>query len=275
MRFGLRLRTLWHLRAGVAGALCLSVVLALWSAEKITLSPPGLAPRVEQKADATLSVMIDQPGSPLTDLREDTGSLPLLTSRAVLLGTIMAGEPVRQAIAKASGAPIDELQINPPLMEPAPKAEVERPTPGAEGTTTQEAQPTVSNADKTLQTLSLSDRYSVTIRANATVPLLDLYARAPTPREAEALADAAAAQSQAYIARLARRQDTPAKLRIKLVALGHARGAAINPGGRSLTPLIVFLVTFSIACSSLIFFTRVRDELRDSGGAEARRVPAR
>jgi hypothetical protein len=274
MRLGLRLRTLWHLRAGVAGAGLLAVVLALWSAEKITLSPPGLAPRVEQQADATLSVMIAQPGSPLTDLREDTGSLPQLTSRAVLLGTIMASEPVRQAIARASGAPIDELQINPPLMEPVPKAAVERPTPGR-GTTTQEPEPTLSNADKTLQTLALSDRYSVTIRANATVPLLDLYARAPTPGAAEALADAAAAQSQAYIARLARRQDTPTNVRIKLVALGHARGAAINGGGRSLTPLVVFLVTFSIACSSLIFFTRVSDELRDLGAAEARRVPTR
>jgi hypothetical protein len=274
MRFGLRLRTLWHLRAGVGGALLLAIVLALWSAERITLSPPGLAPRVEQKADATLSVMIDQPGSPLTDLREDTGSLPLLTSRAVLLGTIMASEPVRQAIARASGAPIDELQINPPLMEPAPKAEVERPTPG-QGTATQKHEPTVSGADKTLQTLALSNRYSVTIRANATVPLLDLYARAPTRGAAEALADAAAAESQAYIAGLARRQDTPANMRIKLVALGHARGAAINGGGRSLTPLFVFLLTFSVACSSLIFFTRVGDELRGSGGTKARRVAAR
>jgi hypothetical protein len=99
MGFGIRMRRLWHLKAGVTVSLVLALFAAVWSVQNVSLSPPGLSPRSLEMATASTHVIVDTPTSTLLDLRQDTYSLEALTNRAILLGNVMASGPVRREIA--------------------------------------------------------------------------------------------------------------------------------------------------------------------------------
>jgi hypothetical protein len=232
MRLGIRLRRLWHLRTGVAACAALALLMAVWSVAKVSLSPPGLVSRGHVVAAASLGAEIDTSKSSLVDLREDTSNLDLLTKRAVLIGSVIASLPVRQAIARRAGVPLGDLQINPPLTLAIPATAV-----GGRET-------------------------SITLRASATVPLLDIDARATSRRTAERLADATVGETQAYLAQVAASGKATEAARLRLVPLGHAKGSEIRKPVALQTPLLAFIVTFGIACATLIFITRVLADLR-------------
>jgi hypothetical protein len=72
---GIRLRKLWRLKLGVAVSIALALFAAVWSVQKISLSPPGLSPRSLEMATASTHVLVDTPTSAMVDLRQDTYSV--------------------------------------------------------------------------------------------------------------------------------------------------------------------------------------------------------
>ena len=96
MGLGMRIRSLWHLRAGVIARLVLALFAAVVSVEKVSLSPPGLQPRSLEMATATTHVVVDTPTSAMLDLRQDTYSLEGLTNRAVAPRQRDREHPVRE-----------------------------------------------------------------------------------------------------------------------------------------------------------------------------------
>jgi hypothetical protein len=236
VRFGIRLHRLWRLKAGVAACAVLATLLAVWSTASISLSPPGLHSRIERVSTASVSAVIDTQKSSMADLREDTHDIGKLTNRAVVIGTVMTSPAVRSAIARRAGVRADELQIIAPMSAPVPAPPNGTPT--------------------------------ITVLANATVPLLHIYTQASDTRTAERLADAAASQTQAYLTQVAITENTPERAQLRLVALGSARGAETTKSVRHRTPIIVFLIVFAAGCATLIFVSRIRDELRFAPAAE-------
>jgi hypothetical protein len=69
---GIRLRKLWRLKLGVAISLLIALFASVWSIYKISLVPPGLAPRALDMATGVTHVMVDTPDSTMIDLRQDT-----------------------------------------------------------------------------------------------------------------------------------------------------------------------------------------------------------
>ena len=63
MGLGIRIRRLWHHKAGVAISLIVAVLAALWSVYRISLFPPSLSPRSLQRGTATTHVLVDTPHS--------------------------------------------------------------------------------------------------------------------------------------------------------------------------------------------------------------------
>src|SRR4051794_24836373 len=114
MGLGRRMWKLWGLRSGVAASVAISLLVALWSVDRISLFPPSLTPRAEQLSTATTHVVVDTPKSTIIDLRQDTYSFEGLTQRSILLGNVMANGPVRAAIARRAHVPIEALQIAAP-----------------------------------------------------------------------------------------------------------------------------------------------------------------
>lgn len=241
MKLGMRLRWLWRMRIGAAICALIALFAAVASVQRISLAPPSMSPRSFEMATAATHVVIDTPSSVLLDLRQDTYSIEALTTRAVLLGNVMATAPVRRAIAKRANVPLELLRVEPPLTSKLPQG---RPVDG--------------NQRRTSDIVRSTDQYRINIQSNPTVPILDIYAQSPTAESAAALANAAVAELHAYLEHLAATENIPPSEQITLVDLGRAEGTVINPGIRWQVALFAFLITFSVAAATLLFLSRVR-----------------
>ena len=241
MGIGIRIRKLWQLKLGLGISLVLALLAAVWSIEKISLTPPGLTPRSLEMATATTHVLVDTPDSIMTDLRQNTYSLTGLTNRAVVLGNVIASTSVEARIAQRAHVPAGLLRIQAPL-------------------TPQQASLPVNsqNARHVTDIVKSNDQYRIQINANPTVPMLDIYAQTPTAESAAALANAAVDELKAYLAGLATTQDTPAKDQIRLEQLDRATGVVINPGVQYQVALLAFILTFLASCAMVTFIARVR-----------------
>lgn len=245
MLLGNRLRTLWQQRTGVVASALLAIVVALVSVGDLQLLPPGFKSRSLELGSASTHVLIDTPRSALLDRRQDIESLKGLADRALLLGNIIAREPVREFIAKRAGIPLETLQITPPLTPRQPRAPVDADT-----------------KKSTSDLLRSNDEYRISIEANPTVPLLDVYTQTNDPRSAEILANAAVDGLRNYLDELAQQRSTPPEEQIRLVQLGRARGEAINEGVGIQVALLTFILVFAISSATVVFLARIRQGWR-------------
>ena len=251
MGFGIRLRKLWRLKAGVVISLCVALFAAVWSIEKISLFPPGLTPRSLEMATATTHVLIDTHTSQLIDLRQDTYAVDGLRNRGVLMGNVLASSAVQAKIAQRAHVPVELLRIQAPLTtdQPAPPVDSE-------------------NTRHTTDILKSMDQYRVNIKVNPTVPMIDIYAQTPTAETAAALANAAVDELKAYMAEVTASQDSPPTDQVRPIQLGRATGVVINQGVRWQAAFVGFLVAFGICCATVIFLARVRAGWRAAAAAE-------
>jgi hypothetical protein len=238
---GIRLRQLWRLKLGIVVSLLVASVVAVWSVQEISLFPPSLTPRSLEMATASTHVVVDTPTSALVDLRQDTYSLEGLRNRAVLLGNVVASSRVRERIARRLDLPVEQLRIQAPL------------------TREQSAPPVDSeNAKHTSDILKSTDQYRLDIRANVSVPMLDIYAQSPTAESASVLVNAAVDELRTYLAQLALKESTPKRAQIQLIQLGRGHGVVINEGVRWQVALLAFLLTFGACAATVVFVDRMR-----------------
>jgi hypothetical protein len=238
---GIRLRKLWQLKLAVGISLALALLAAVWSVAKISLAPPGLTPRSFEMATAVSHLLVDTPRSIMLDLRQDTSGIGSLTNRAVVLGNVIASTSVEAQIAQRAGVPDGLLRIQAPLTPQESSIQVDP-----------------QNARHVSDIVKSNIQYRIQINANPEVPILDIYAQAPTAASAAALANAAVDELKAYVAGLATTQRTPAISQIRLVQLGRATGVVINPGVQYQVALLAFLLTFLASCATVVFIARVR-----------------
>lgn len=238
----MRMRELWRLRAGVVASALLALIAALWSVEAISFSPLSVSPRALEMATASTQIVVDTPRTALLDRRRDTYTLDSLTTRSVLLGNVVASQTVRESIARRADVPVEMIQIAPPLTPKQPRALA-----------------VAGDEKRTSDILKLNDQYRLNIEANPSVPILHVYAQAPTAKTAEALANAAVDATREYLEDLARVKGTPAAEQIRLVQLGRADGVVINGGIKWQTAWLVFIITFTLACATVVLVSRVKD----------------
>ena len=231
---------MWQLRPWVAASAALAAVVALWSVANISLMPLRLTPRALEMATASTHVVVDTPRSSVLDLRQNTYSFQALTQRAVLIGNVIANGAVREDIARLANVPVDALQVAPPL-------------------TPQQPTPVAGSANNSVGAiLKSTNQYRLSIQANPTVPMLDIYSQAPTASSAAALANAVVPALRDYLTSLAAAQQTPPGDQIRLLQLGQARGNVINQGIYWQVAVLAFALTFTLACATAILFARVR-----------------
>jgi hypothetical protein len=248
---GIRLRKLWRLKLGVAVSIALALFAAVWSVQKISLSPPGLSPRSLEMATASTHVLVDTPTSAMVDLRQDTYSVDGLKNRVVVLGNVIASSQVQAKIAERANVPIDRLRIQAPLTSQQPSPPVDS-----------------ENARHTGDILKSTDQYRIDLKANPTVPMLDIYVQTPSAKSSAALANAAVDELNTYLRDLVGRQNTPLKDQIRLVQLGRATGVVINSGVKWQAAFLTFLLTLGISCATVTFLARVRSGWREAALSE-------
>lgn len=255
MQLGMHMRELWGQKAGLAIALVLAIFAATRFLSGISLLPPSLEHDPASLGSASTHVLVDTPRSSVIDLRENTYNLTELTNRALFLGNVMASLPVREYIGKKAGVPAEEIRVSPPVTP-------EQPRPLAES----EFQP------KTSDILKSPDEYRLSIQSNPTVPIIDIYSEAPDGATAGKLANAAVGGLRNYLRSIAKQHATPRSDRVRLVQLGRATGAVINPGAGIQLAALAFLAVFAASCAAVLFIGRVRRGWVASGGFTGRPV---
>jgi hypothetical protein len=241
MAFGRHLRELLRLRVGVTASLLLAVLAAVWGVADISLTPPKLTPRSLKMGTAFTQVVVDTPKSAILDLRQQTYDIESIKNRAVLVGNVMASPPVLTSIARRANVRADALQIVTPRTpaEPRPRAELgDKKGPG--------------------DILESTNQYRLDIQANPTVPVLDVYAQAPSAAAAEQLANAAVDGLGDYLRELAGSQRTPEEMQVELRQLGRARGEVINDGIELQVAVVLFLLVFAVSSAAVVVISRVR-----------------
>jgi hypothetical protein len=258
---GRHFHELFRLRRSVAVCLLLASLGAFYSVYDVRgVAPPALEPRSVEMASATTEVLIDTPLSTVLDLRQGASELEKMTNRAVLIGNVMASPPVLGYIGRRAGVPLYKIRAQPPLTPDFP-----RPLSG------------FGEDPATGDLLKSTDQYRLNIQANPTVPMLQLYAQAPSAEAAATFANAAVDGLRDYLEDTGRAQGTPNDELVRVHQLGRAKGVVINGGIRPQLAVLAFLIVFGLSAATAILIARVRRGWREADQAQGApaSVPAR
>ena len=238
-------------------ALCTAVasVCAIWSVCTISLLPPSVSPRQMDIAAASARIAIDRPKPLIGDDRATEYDYETLQTRAVLIATLASTDPAVAYIARRAGIDPDDLVVTSPVTSGVQTVFTE---PDSERRAEQ-----IAGAGKS---------YRLEARAGQTLPVVDLYAQAPTVAEARRLTDAVVPAMREYLADSAREEGAdPAKQEV-LTQLGHARGAMVSSGTQMQIAFFTFLYAFAITLALTLIVIRLRMRGRE---APAERRPAK
>jgi hypothetical protein len=241
VQLGRHLHELWTLRLGVLLAVVLGLAAALWSVEKLSLFPPGAHARSVEMAAAQTSVLVDSPKSSVLDLAMSTGDIESITNRALLIANVMASAPVREYIARRAHVPPDALQVASPVTSTFPR-------------------PLAVNGREphTGDIVRSPDEYRLSLTANPTVPIVIVYAEAPTAKAAQQLANGAVDGMRDYLRDVGDSERIPPPERVDLAQLGRAKGGVIDRGVDVEIATLSFLLVFAAASAAVLFVSRVR-----------------
>ncbi|MBW3607645.1 MAG: hypothetical protein KY463_04710 [Actinobacteria bacterium] len=256
MELGKHLWELWNVRFGVVLCALVALFASLLLTHKVGLLPPRLEPRSLEMASASTEVLVDTPRSAVVDLKQDLFDIESMTNRAVLMGNVMASDPVVAYIGRRAGVPPGVIRVSTPRTPNSP-----RPLAGAG-----------AEKQRTSDLLRSTKQYRLSIIGDPSVPILRIYSQAPTAQTAANLANAAVDGMRDYLAQQSRVQGVAPERKVRLQQLGRATGDVINGGVSLQVSVLAFLFVFGLAAAAAIFAARVRRgwqlaaEQEDGGG---------
>ncbi len=197
-----------------------------------SLLPPGIQMRHLEDGGAVTHAAIDLPPA------RRPASLIGFESQAKrmnLVANLMTSEPVLARVARLTGVGPDQVTANTQVTENVSRSFIE---PDAER--------------RANEILVAHDPYKLEIQARPSLPVIDVYAQAPTVGAAEQLANASVKATNPYLRDLARRDRVAGAAPVTLTQLGAAQGETLDPTARPLIALLTFLVAFAV-CFGLLF----------------------
>lgn len=238
MALGRRLHELCRLRFGLAVSVVLALLAGVWSVADVSVR---LTPRQLTTSAAKTSALVEGRRSIVLDARTATGDFPAITGRALLIANVMASVEARRNIAKFAGVPEAAIAITSPVTPVAPRP-LDRP----------------GQAGSTSDIFKSPNEYRLSLHSNPTVPMIDVYATAPSPGAATRLANAAVAGMQSWLLKRANSEHVPLAQRVHLRQLGRAEGAEVDGGVDIHLALLAFLVVLATSCTAVVFLGRLR-----------------
>ncbi|HEX3976165.1 MAG TPA: hypothetical protein VHW96_07850 [Solirubrobacteraceae bacterium] len=236
--FGARLYMIWKRRFIFPIAFLVALMASIFTLYQPSLLPPGLHSRSLQIGAASTEVLVAQPNLVVGGSTYDYDSL---VNRAILVGNEMASPPVLAYIGHAVGVPGTSIQASAPITANVPRALID---PGSGGAAT--------------DIIASPDHYKLEIQADPSVPILHIYAQAPSPEAAEDLATAAVQGVMKYISQVEIADNVPRKEFVQIQQLGTAHGGVANPGGSIQIVVLVFLGMFAVSTWFLYLGWKVR-----------------
>lgn len=232
MEFARTLKTLWGRRRLVGLGAVVASIAALLAVYRVGLLPPSLESRTNVFATASTQILVDTPGSAFADLE---ASFDPLDERASVFARFLASPAAIRLIAGEAGLPADAIEaqgpfdLNVPVFEREPTAE-----------------------KRSSQIVGEGALYRLRFDNNPDMPIISVFAQAPTSSEAAELAGAAPAALRSYVEQIQARQRTPSNRRVEIRRLGDATGAVVNEGANLQIAALVFIVAMAAWCMLLI-----------------------
>jgi hypothetical protein len=247
MELARTLKILWLRRRLVALGALVAVLAALLSVYRIGLMPPSLESRTNVFATASTQILVDTPGSAFADLASD---LDPLDARAGVFARFLASPAAVASIAHEARLPFRAIEaqgpydLNLPVFEQEPTAE-----------------------QRSSQIIGEGALYRLRFDNNPDLPIVSVFAQAPTEDEAIALAAAAPTALRDYIDRLQARQRTPTSRQVEIRRLGDATGGVVNEGASLQIATLVFVVVLAGWCMLSIPAQSIARGWREAGEA--------
>jgi hypothetical protein len=232
MEFARTLKSLWRKRLLLAIGVVIAAAVAIISVFQVSLFPPKLTSRTNEFATASTQILVDTPNSSFANLAEEVDPLNF---RAGVFARFLASPEAIGLIAREAGLPAKAIEAQGPYEQGQPLFAIE---PTAE--------------KRSSQIIGERSLYRLRFENNPNMPLISVYAQAPTGAEAKSLADAAPAALQSYVKGIQKTQKTPAKRRVTLRQLGDASGGTVNAGANLQIGVLVFFVVLVLWCLLLI-----------------------
>jgi hypothetical protein len=232
MELARTLNTLWIRRRLVALGALIAALAAALSVYSVGLLPPSLESRTNVFATASTELLVDTPDSAFADLAND---ITPLSTRAGVFARFLATPAAVELIAADIDVPTESITAEGPYDVNLPTIQQE-PTAG----------------QRSSQILGEGALYRLRFENNPVLPIVAVFAQAPTESEALALANAVPRALRTYIREIQAEQETPAGRKIVIRRLGSARGGVVNEGANVQIAGLVFLILFGGWCMLLI-----------------------
>ncbi len=223
----------------------------------VQLLPPSLEPHSAEFAAASTQVLVDFPGrSVLLDTKNPVGPL---AERANVYARLAVSPAILELIAEKAGIEPAQIDARGPYNPYAERIQRE---------------PTAERRASQLRAERQGYRLRFDTEQSNTVPIVLVYAQAPTVPAAERLADAGAAGLTRFVRTIQEAEGLADVKRLELRQLGRATGAIVNPGVDRQIAALVFIAALLAWSVLVVLASNLRRILRGRAGGGARPRPA-
>ena len=230
------LKSLWMSKALVA----IGAVLALAAAIAL-----GVRGQTATGGVASAEVLIDAQESAISDLRPETLSL---VTRSGILARVLGVDGATDMIARKAGVPASEIAV----LGPAPSVD---------------GVPDQASAERAAE-FSESASHLVQVQREDEVPLITIFAQAPTTAGARRLADATAAALEKYVSDYHQPSTVPERRQVKVRQLGPTQASEYKETPGVVLPFVVFSVIFGLWCFAILAWPSIKAAWRSPEAAE-------
>ena len=245
-----------RLRLAIVGASAfVALIASISSIYEIQLLPPSIQKRDLQLGVAATNAIVDYrsegDGASIADL-VSYNDLEAMTERTEPLARVMTSEALLDRIGKQLGVDPSQISATTQVTQSAPRSLIEP-----------------DNERRAAGILGGQASYRIEAQAEPNLPVLGIYAEAPTPAEATSLADTAVGAVNGYLRDQGRKEGTPATAVVHLTQLGAARGGPVD----ATAPWKIAALTFVGRLRGLLWSGRAdrRGSARLEKGVEADR----
>ncbi|HEY7120920.1 MAG TPA: hypothetical protein VH329_00045 [Solirubrobacterales bacterium] len=248
MNLALACRELWRQKVLVAVGIPVALIAAVISVSNVSLLPPKIGGGTLQYYSARTQILVDSDSSSIGDLNRD---LTPMVTRANVYSRFLTTPAALNVIGHNAGIPADEIYAEGPYQLGQPRF-IQEPTAERRGS----------------QLIGRQARYRLRFDSDPELPIVTVYAEAPSADQATALANGAATGLSDYVTRLQDEQGIPQSSRVAIRRLGSSAGAPVTPGASTKVALFVFFVVIALWCVGVLVALRLRNTWRQADAAE-------
>jgi hypothetical protein len=246
--FALALRELWSRKLLLAFGVPLAILAAVASVSNVSLLPPGKSEGTLEYFSARTQILVDSKDSSIADLHRD---MTPMVARANVYSRFLTTPAALRVIGEKANVPAADIFAEGPYQLGQARF-IQEPTAEKRGS----------------QLVGRKARYRLRFDSDPELPIVTVYAEAPSGRAATMLAEGASSGLADYVTKLQDQQGIPERRRVDIRQLGSTIGGPVTAGASSKVAAFVFVVVFGLWCLTVLMVRRLIAGWKRAGRAE-------